>query len=219
MIEVGKWTLVELGVKGVLRTFSGNELKLVVVDLQVNIRVYRPIEVETYRVIERGGGKPVRCLASGWKREIVALGCWDGSIEVWDIAQEKLLMVDKLSETVTALLVVKSGKLLVGGDNGGILATWDLNRLVKVCETQGHAGGISALAGLSSGRYLFSAAFDYSISAWETDTLKRCARIRASRVTSANSLSVLGGDSLVYFGLPTGAVGKVMIEEGEWGKW
>jgi WD40 repeat protein len=214
IITVANWQMRDLGILSLKQQLFGLNHQLVFIGQEEKVkRVFlrKPEEVE---MLFNDMPASVRSICVGRERSLVAIGCWDGAVKVWDSDKQELILTAKEhSGNVRALLFVGDDRFLISGDSSGLLILWDLKDRKRIRERQAHGGGISALQASPGGTYLFSSGFDSYIRAWNLVTLSACGELEASRFTSATALAVSSNAKKLYYGLPTGEVWEVKIKD------
>lgn len=100
----------------------------------------------------------------------IAIGCSDGRMKIYDIADGDLLHdVSGLTTWVTSVCYSPDGKHIVSGGSDYKVRIWDTNgSLIQTCS--GHTGQITRVRISPDSRYIVSSSKDNTIKIWELST-------------------------------------------------
>lgn len=97
----------------------------------------------------------------------VAAGITDGSLDVWDIENDKLLYsVKGHSNQVTSVEYSHDGKRILTGSLDKTAVIWDAETGVKQAVLQGHSKGLTFADFSSDDRYIVTASSDNTVRIW-----------------------------------------------------
>jgi WD40 repeat protein/transcriptional regulator with XRE-family HTH domain len=139
--------------------------------------------IETWLLAGQSGPQRIRTLAvhTTWV-SVVAFGpggllasaSYNGKVHLWNVENGKCLSTFQgYSSVISALAFSPDTRLLVHGDNNGILKVWDIATAAEgTCRSvfQGHAGRIWSVAFSPDGRTIASGGDDLAIKLWDVET-------------------------------------------------
>ena len=109
----------------------------------------------------------VTAIDAGTSGRLVALGCGDGSIRIWNpVANDCILISSGHGNFVTAVRLRSDQRQIVSGDSTGALRVWDRERKTMVLEGLAHENRISTLDLTSNGGYIVSGSIDGLLCVW-----------------------------------------------------
>jgi WD40 repeat protein len=108
---------------------------------------------------------PLASLAAGRR---LAAGAGDGTVEVWDPADGKLLWTQQAHKgKVAGLAFSPDDQLLAGGGDDGTVTLWQAATGELVHTLTGHTAAVTAVAFSPDGRRLASACRDRTVKVWD----------------------------------------------------
>lgn len=99
----------------------------------------------------------------------IAIGCDDGTVEIWDLESRSCRQLAEYSDPVTAIAFSGSGRALAIGNEYGEVAVWYVDRSKTVTRHLKHRDAVTALV-FSSDDLLASGSVDHSIIVWQLST-------------------------------------------------
>ncbi|KAL7832341.1 hypothetical protein AOLI_G00298890 [Acnodon oligacanthus] len=170
---------------------------------------------------------PLNCVSFDTEGGLLAVGCWDGVVRVWDwIKQEKWTTLSGHHSSVRSVSFSPSSSLLCSGALDGEVLLWSFPGSACVGRYQAHRGSTEALSFLPGGETLLTAGHDGMVQVWsgglgrsvsvlgeEKKPLKPAvsrnaieAEDAALSVAVANGYAAVGyhGDGLKVFNLESG---------------
>ncbi|XP_036421241.1 telomerase protein component 1 isoform X2 [Colossoma macropomum] len=170
---------------------------------------------------------PLNCVSFDPEGGLLAVGCWDGAVRVWDwIKQEKWTTLSGHHSSVRSVSFSPSSSLLCSGALDGEVLLWSFTGSACVGRYQAHRGSTEALSFLPGGETLLTAGHDGMVQLWsgglgrsvsvlgEEKKLSKPAVSRnavaaedaALSVAVANGYAAVGyhGDGLKLFNLESG---------------
>jgi len=117
----------------------------------------------------------------------LAAGCLDGTVELWDVAAERVKKsFDAGPGGVYGVAIAPDGRTLATAGQDGNAKLWDVDTARLVATLAGHKREVQDVAFSPDGRTLASASWDETVKLWETATARE-------RLTlSGHRFSVLG---------------------------
>ncbi|MCJ8740420.1 hypothetical protein PDJAM_G00058670 [Pangasius djambal] len=112
---------------------------------------------------------PLNCVTFDPEGSLVAVGCWDGAVRVWDwIKQENCMTLSghKCSVRSVSFSPSSSVSLLCSGALDGEMRLWSLPGSSCVWRSRAHCGSTEALHFLRDGESLLSAGYDGIVQLW-----------------------------------------------------
>ncbi|XP_034166297.2 telomerase protein component 1 isoform X2 [Pangasianodon hypophthalmus] len=112
---------------------------------------------------------PLNCVTFDPEGSLVAVGCWDGAVRVWDwIKQENCMTLSghKCSVRSVSFSPSSSVSLLCSGALDGEMRLWSVPGSSCVWRSRAHRGSTEALHFLRDGESLLSAGYDGIVQLW-----------------------------------------------------
>ncbi|XP_067330361.1 telomerase protein component 1-like isoform X1 [Channa argus] len=110
---------------------------------------------------------PLNCANFDPKGHLLAAGCWDGNVIVWNWLQNKsLTSLRGHQRSVRSLCFSSSSSMLCSGSVSGEVRMWSVPTSTCVRCFQAHCGAIEALTFLDDGAMLLSAGSDHMLHLW-----------------------------------------------------
>jgi WD40 repeat protein/tRNA A-37 threonylcarbamoyl transferase component Bud32 len=134
------------------------------------------IVVERWRGNTRPEGRTLRGPPAGPLASLVAgrwlaAGAGDGTVEVWDPADGKILWARQAHKgKVAGLAFSRDDQLLASGGEDGTVKLWQAATGETVHTLTGHTAGVTAVAFSPDGRRLASACRDRTVKVWDVAT-------------------------------------------------
>ncbi|KAL2082053.1 hypothetical protein ACEWY4_021871 [Coilia grayii] len=110
---------------------------------------------------------PLNCVTFDPEGHHIAVGCWDGSVRIWNWLQEasaKILLGH--GRSVRSLSFSPCGSLLCSGSLCGEVRLWCVPMATCVGSFQAHRGSAQTLSFLQGGRVLLTAGSDAMVHLW-----------------------------------------------------
>lgn len=106
------------------------------------------------------------------KGDLLAIGCDDGSIEILDTTEWKLLeKITGHNSSVRSLSFSSDSRLLVSGSENGYFKIWETKTWSLLQDIKGHTSSIDAVIFSIWDKYLVTGSVDKSIKIWSIKTL------------------------------------------------
>ncbi|XP_076831908.1 telomerase protein component 1-like [Brachyhypopomus gauderio] len=171
---------------------------------------------------------PLNCVTFDPEGALLAVGCWDGAVRVWDWRrQENHTTLSGHRCSVRSVAFSPSSSLLCSGYLDGEVRLWSLPVAACVGSYRAHRGSTQALHFLSGGDALLSAGSDSMVQVWSAglgrsvsvlgEEKKLCGAPASRRVVEAEggALSVAVANGYAAVGYHGNGVGLFSLESGE----
>lgn len=110
---------------------------------------------------------PLNCVTFDPEGHLLAAGCWNGNVIVWNWLQNKTLTsLSGHRRSVRSLSFSPSSSMLCSGSLSGEVRVWSVPTSTCVGCFQAHCGAAEALAFLDEGSMLLSAGSDHTLQLW-----------------------------------------------------
>jgi WD40 repeat protein len=134
-----------------------------------NIDLYN-FRDKTHLTILKGHSAQVRAIVFSPNSKILASGCKNGQVRIWDWQTATSVVLDETSKSVNTIVISPNSQLLaIGSDNNQILL-FDLINGNKVLELKGHTDSIYSLMFTQDGQFLASSSKDDTVKVWHVKT-------------------------------------------------
>lgn len=162
-----------------------------------------PAEIKVQSLVYAGKGSRLAALQLDANAAIIAAGCSDGSVRLWDALTGKTLgTILAHKDSVTSLCLTSDGKTLVtAADSEPTLRVWDVASRNLSGEFAGHANGIGSMALSPDGKTLAAGGRGFTPAIHLYDM----ARVGKSKMFSSY---LRGGHELAITGLAFDLEGK-----------
>ena len=145
---------------------------------------------------------PVTHLCFHHPTNLIAAGYADGSIKIWDVSSQSVLMTfEGHKSSISQLKFDRSGTRLVSGSNDASIILWDLVGESGLFKLKGHKGPISGVQFLSQNDstndidsmedYILSSSRDGMIKLWELKS-QQCVETHMAHSSECWSMAVNG---------------------------
>lgn len=158
-------------INGHSNTITGSDISpdgkhLATVSLDFNLKVWS--STNCHLVLTLANPSPLNCVNFDPEGQLVAVGCWDGAVRVWNWLQNKLVMtLTGHGRSVRSLSFSPfSTSLLCSGSVCGEVRLWSVPASTCVGCYQAHQGTTEVLSFLQGGDILLSAGSDHMIQLW-----------------------------------------------------
>ncbi len=92
----------------------------------------------------------------------------DGTINIWDFPQKKLLKTLKRHDsTITSLAFAPNNKIFASSSSDGVIQLWSLQKLIQIKTLKSNTGGINSIVFVHDNPYLCSSSEDRTIRFWD----------------------------------------------------
>ncbi|CAK9436153.1 uncharacterized protein LODBEIA_P07110 [Lodderomyces beijingensis] len=142
---------------------------------------------------------PVTYLAFHRETNLIAAGYRDGSIKIWDVSSQSVLMkLEGHKSSITQLKFDRSGTRLASGSNDSSIILWDLVGETGLFKLKGHKGPITGLELLAQSDnedvdnmedYLLSSSKDGLVKLWELQS-QQCIETHLAHSSECWSMAV-----------------------------
>ncbi|XP_046882661.1 telomerase protein component 1 [Hypomesus transpacificus] len=145
---------------------SANRNHLATVSLDFTLKVWSSSDYHLVSTFTNPS--PLNCVTFDPEGQILAVGCWDGAVRVWNWLQEKLVMtLTGHGRSVRSLsFSPSSSSLLCSGSVSGEVRLWSVPASTCVGCYQAHHGTTEVLSFLLGGAVLLSAGSDHMVQLW-----------------------------------------------------
>ncbi|XP_028988903.1 telomerase protein component 1 [Betta splendens] len=109
---------------------------------------------------------PLNCVTFDPEGHLLAAGCWDGNVTVWNWLQNKTLPPLSGHQRPVRSLCFSSSSMLCSGSVSGEVRVWSVPTATCVGCFQAHCGTIQSLSFLDGGAMLLSAGSDHMLQLW-----------------------------------------------------
>ncbi|XP_031721049.1 telomerase protein component 1 [Anarrhichthys ocellatus] len=138
---------------------------LATVSLDFMLKVWS--STKGYEVAALPSSSPLNCVTFDPEGHLLAAGCWNGNVIVWNWLQNKTLMsLTGHQRSVRSLSFSPSTSLLCSGSLCGDVRVWSVPTSTCVGCFQAHCGATEALTFLDEGSMLLSAGSDHVLHLW-----------------------------------------------------
>ncbi|CAL8366174.1 unnamed protein product [Boreogadus saida] len=167
---------------------SPDRKHLATVSLDFQLKVWSA--TKGHQVASRYGNSPINCVTFNPEGDLLAFGCWDGKVVLWNWLQNKLIRsitghegsVRSLSFSSSS----SSSSTLVSGSLSGEVKVWAVPEGTCVGSYQAHRGSTAALTFLDRGNKLLSAGADHTLHLWSGGLGCSMATLRQGRCEQAS---------------------------------
>ena len=124
----------------------------------------------------RGVGQPSAAAFS--PSGTLALGLWNGEIELWNVeTQRQIAALKGHSNWVRTVAFSQDGTLLASGSNDGIIRLWGVAARVQIATLKGHIHGVGSVSFSPDGALIASGSEDGTVKLWEVATRQNIATL------------------------------------------
>ncbi|XP_034743030.1 telomerase protein component 1 isoform X2 [Etheostoma cragini] len=110
---------------------------------------------------------PLNCVTFDPEGHLLAAGCWNGNVIVWNWLQNKTLtLLCGHQRSVRSVSFSPSSSMLCSGSMSGEVRVWSVPTSTCVAVFQAHCGATEALTFLDEGAMLLSAGSDHTLQLW-----------------------------------------------------
>ncbi|XP_032388427.1 telomerase protein component 1 isoform X2 [Etheostoma spectabile] len=110
---------------------------------------------------------PLNCVTFDPEGHLLAAGCWNGNVIVWNWLQNKTLtLLCGHQRSVRSVSFSPSSSMLCSGSMSGEVRVWSVPTSTCVACFQAHCGATEALTFLDEGAMLLSAGSDHTLQLW-----------------------------------------------------
>ncbi|XP_030220277.1 telomerase protein component 1 [Gadus morhua] len=180
-------------IEGHSNRITGSEVSpdrkhLATVSLDFQLKVWSA--TKGHQVASRYGNSPINCVTFNPEGDLLAFGCWDGKVVLWNWLQNKLIRsITGHEGSVRSLSFSSSSSsstTLVSGSLSGEVKVWAVPEGTCVGSYQAHRGSTSALTFLDQGNKLLSAGADHTLHLWSGGLGCSLATLRQGRCEQAS---------------------------------
>jgi WD40 repeat protein len=148
----------------------------------------------------------VAALAFSPDGKLLATGCWDNTVRVWDVAAQR--QVGKLEGHTQQLRTVafsRDGKVLASGSADNTVRLWEAATLEEITTLRRHTALVKSLSFSSDDKTLASAGVDGTVQLWDVPTMQWRTTLPGQRTNidtvtfspDGKTLATGGGDGTV----------------------
>ncbi|XP_068587704.1 telomerase protein component 1 isoform X2 [Cebidichthys violaceus] len=138
---------------------------LATVSLDFMLKVWS--STKSYEVAALPSSSPLNCVTFDPEGHLLAAGCWNGNVIVWNWLQNKTLTsLTGHRRSVRSLCFSPSSSMLCSGSLCGEVRVWSVPTSTCVGCFQAHCGATEALTFLDEGSVLLSAGSDHVMQLW-----------------------------------------------------
>ncbi|CAL8278850.1 unnamed protein product [Lota lota] len=121
-----------------------------------------------HQVASRSGYSPINCVTFNPEGDLLAFGCWDGKVLLWNWLQNKIIrcIIGHEGSVRSLSFSSASSTTLVSGSLSGEVKVWAVPEGTCVGSYQAHQGSTAALTFLDQGNKLLSAGSDHTLHVW-----------------------------------------------------
>ncbi|XP_026060883.1 telomerase protein component 1-like isoform X3 [Carassius auratus] len=203
------------------------------VSLDLNLKVWS-VQKST-EVASLVNPSPLNCVNFDLQGQLVAVGCWDGAVRLWNwLEQKNVTTLLGHQSSVRSMCFSPCSSMLCSGCLSGEVRLWSVTGAACVGSYHAHRGSTQSLNFLQGGKLLLSAGHDSVVHVWsgglgqtvavlaeeKTPTLQqqKHARARHRNEDEANALcvAVAGGYAAVGFHVGGIKMFKFKSEEKVW---
>ncbi|KAK2822732.1 hypothetical protein Q5P01_022797 [Channa striata] len=135
------------------------------VSLDFMLKVWSTINFQ--QVAALPSSSPLNCVTFDPEGHLLAAGCWNGNVIVWNWLQNKTLTsLRGHQRSVRSLCFSSSSSTLCSGSVSGEVRVWSVPTSTCVGCFQAHCGATEALTFLDEGAMLLSAGADHTLQLW-----------------------------------------------------
>lgn len=140
---------------------------IVSVSLDMSIRVWKGDDGAFVSVLKTpGGGSQINCVAFHPEGQLIAVGCWDTTVKIWDTFNKKKLKVLKGHSTSVQSCAYISVSHIVSASMNGEVRIWSTRSGITVGVINGHSAPITSICTTPSGQHLITASNDKLVKVW-----------------------------------------------------
>lgn len=200
------------------------------VSLDLNLKVFSAQKNTEVACLENPC--PLNCVKFDLEGQLLAVGCWDGAVCLWNwLEQKKVATLQGHESSVRSLSFSHSSSILCSGCLSGEVRLWSVAAAACVGSFHAHRGSTQSLNFLQGGNFLLSAGQDSVVNVWSAGLGRSVAVLGEERqqkptrrgnedesaalcVAVSNGCAAVGyhGDGIKMFNLNSGE--KVWANEG-----
>ncbi|XP_067330368.1 telomerase protein component 1-like isoform X2 [Channa argus] len=144
---------------------TADQKHLATVSLDLMLKVWS--SSKGHEVAALPSSSPLNCVNFDPEGHLLAAGCWDGNVIVWNWLQNKTLpSLRGHQRSVRSLCFSSSSSMLCSGSVSGEVRVWSVPTSTCVGCFQAHCGATEALTFLDEGAMLLSAGADHRLQLW-----------------------------------------------------
>ncbi|KAL4657224.1 telomerase protein component 1 isoform X1 [Arapaima gigas] len=131
---------------------------------------------------------PLNCVAFHPEGQIVAVGCWDGCVRLYNwITEEMVATLCDHQQSVRSLSFSPYSPFLSSGSLSGEIRLWSVPTSTCVGHYQAHSGSVEVLSFTQEGRLLLSAGSDSLVHLWAGNLGYSVGQLGGLKVSPTNS--------------------------------
>ncbi|XP_059419370.1 telomerase protein component 1 isoform X2 [Carassius carassius] len=173
---------------------------------------------------------PLNCVKFDLESQLVAVGCWDGAVRLWNwLDQKNVMTLLGHQSSVRSLSFSPCSSMLCSGCVSGEVRLWSVTGAVCVGSYHAHRGSTQSLNFLQGGNLLLSAGHDSVVHVWsgglgktvavlgeeKIPSLQQQKRSRRGNEDEANALCVAAASGYAAVGYHGNGIKMFNLKSGE----
>ncbi|XP_051989952.1 telomerase protein component 1 isoform X1 [Xyrauchen texanus] len=135
------------------------------VSLDLNLKVWSSQKSKEVAILLNPS--PLNCVNFDPEGQLLAVGCWDGAVRVWNwLEQKNVMTLSGHESSVRSLCFSPCSSMLSSGCLSGEVRLWSVTAAACVGSYHAHCGSTESLHFLQGGNLLLSAGYDSVVQVW-----------------------------------------------------